>query len=298
MTGGVILFAVVWSLIKVDADWSALLDGPQAAWRILQLMIEDITWDDVDASRCARCGTRSPWRGWGRCSPPSSPPARPSSPPRTSCRAGSRSSCASCSTCCGRSPRSCSAVALIPAFGLTKTAGVMAIAIGSVGTLAKLCSDVDRGHRPRADRGGRRRRRQSAAAAALERRAPGAAGDLVVRALPVRDQHPRVGGPRRARRRRHRRPVVPRLLLQAVGRRRARARRDDRRHDAGRLDLRLGAPPHPRRAARRLGRPTARTTTPSSAARHDDRPRRHRAGSRPRRLSRRRGPSRRRRRAR
>ena len=50
MTGGVIAFAVAWSFIKVDTDWSRLLDGPQAAWRILQLMIEDITWDDVTRS--------------------------------------------------------------------------------------------------------------------------------------------------------------------------------------------------------------------------------------------------------
>ena len=40
------------------------------------------------------------------------------------------------------------AVVLIPALGLTKTAGVMAIAIGSIGTLAKLCSEIVEGIDP------------------------------------------------------------------------------------------------------------------------------------------------------
>jgi phosphonate transport system permease protein len=36
-------------------------------------------------------------------------------------------------------------LALIPVLGLTKTAGIMAIAIGSVGTLGKLCSEIVEG---------------------------------------------------------------------------------------------------------------------------------------------------------
>ncbi len=40
------------------------------------------------------------------------------------------------------------AVVLSPALGLTKTAGVMAIAIGSIGTLAKLCSEIVEGIDP------------------------------------------------------------------------------------------------------------------------------------------------------
>ena len=46
-------------------------------------------------------------------------------------------------------------LALIPVLGLTPSAGVLAIAIGSVGTLGKLCSEIVEGDRPRADRGGR-----------------------------------------------------------------------------------------------------------------------------------------------
>ena len=147
MTGGVVLFALVWSLIKVDADWSALLDGPQAAWRILQLMIEDVTWDDVTRSLHAMWDSVAmAWLGTllaALVAVPLAFLAAENLVPRWFAFIMRQ-----LFNVLRAIPEVVLAVALIPAFGLTKTAGVMAIAIGSVGTLAKLCSDVIEGIDP------------------------------------------------------------------------------------------------------------------------------------------------------
>lgn len=147
MTGGVVLFAVGWSLVKVDAKWSKLLHGPSAAWRILQLMIEDVTWLDVTKSiHLMWDSIAMAWLGTllaAVVAVPLSFLAAENLVPRwfsflmrqvfNVLRA---------------IPEIVLAVVLIPAFGLTKTAGVMAIAIGSIGTLSKLCSEIIEGIDP------------------------------------------------------------------------------------------------------------------------------------------------------
>ena len=136
---------------------------------------------------------------------------------------------------------------------MTKTAGVMAIAIGSVGTLAKLCSELVEGIDPGP---------VEAADAVGASRAQRLRWSVVPQVLPEISSfllyrfeiNIRVsailgvvgaGGIGTL--------LYQRLLLQAVGCRRRHARRDDRRHDGGRRDLRLGSSPHPRRPSRRPG---------------------------------------------
>jgi phosphonate transport system permease protein len=147
MTGGVVAFAVVWSLIQVDADWRELLDGPQNAWRILQLMIEEVTWVDFTRSLHAMWDSIAmAWLGTllaAVVAVPLSFLAAENLVPNWFSFVMRQ-----VFNVLRAIPEIVLAVALIPAFGLTKTAGVMAIAIGSIGTLSKLCSEIIEGIDP------------------------------------------------------------------------------------------------------------------------------------------------------
>ncbi len=194
---------VVWSIWGLDIKWSRLLDAPADLYRLFELMFTQLAWSDF--GRCVRAMWDSIAMAWlgtliaAVVAVPLGLLAAENLVPRwlsflmrqlfNVLRAV---------------PELILVLALIPVLGLTKTAGIVAIAIGSVGTLGKLCSEIDRGDRPRADRGRRCRRGLAAATPALGGVAPVDAGDRLVRPLPLRDQHPGVVGPRRARRRRHR----------------------------------------------------------------------------------------------
>ena len=193
----------MWSIWGLDVKWSRLLDAPQDLYRLFELMFTQLEWSDL--GRCLRAMWDSIAMAWlgtllaAVVAVPLGFLAAENLVPRwfsfllrqlfNLLRAV---------------PELILVLALIPVLGLTTTAGIMAIAIGSVGTLGKLCSEIVEGVDQRADRSGRLRRGVAAATAALGRGAPDDAGDRLVRALPLRDQHPRVVGARRARRRRHR----------------------------------------------------------------------------------------------
>lgn len=147
MTGGVILFAVVWSAIKVDAAWGRIFGGPEQLWRIGRLMVQQATWHDF--TRCLRAMWDSIAMAWlgtllaAAVAVPLSFLAAENLVPRWFSFLVRQ-----VFNVLRSIPEIVLAIALIPAFGLTKTAGVMAIAIGSIGTLAKLCSEVIEGIDP------------------------------------------------------------------------------------------------------------------------------------------------------
>ena len=140
---GVWAVLVVWSIRGLDVKWSRLLDAPQDLYRLFELMFTQLEWSDL--GRCVRAMWDSIAMVVGHLLfAPSSPCPWGSSPPRTSCPAGSRSCCDSCSTCCAV-PELILVLALIPMLGLTESAGIMAIAIGSIGTLGKLTRRSSKG---------------------------------------------------------------------------------------------------------------------------------------------------------
>ena len=135
---------VVWSIWGLDIKWSRLLDAPQDLYRLFELMFTQLEWSDLD--RCVRAMWDSIAMAWlgtllaAVVAVPLGYLAAENVVPRwlsfllrqvfNVLRAV---------------PELILVLALIPVLGLTKTAGIMAIAIGSVGTLGKLCSEIVEG---------------------------------------------------------------------------------------------------------------------------------------------------------
>jgi phosphonate transport system permease protein len=147
-TLGIWAALVAWSIWGLGAKWSRLLEAPRDLYRLFELMFTQLEWSDLD--RCLRAMWDSIAMAWlgtliaAVVAVPLGFLAAENLVPRwlsfllrqlfNILRAV---------------PELILVLALIPVLGLTKSAGVVAIAIGSVGTLGKLCSEiveaVDRG---------------------------------------------------------------------------------------------------------------------------------------------------------
>ena len=147
-TLGIWAALVVWSIWGLGAKWSRLLEAPRDLYRLFELMFTQLEWSDLD--RCLQAMWDSIAMAWlgtliaAVIAVPLGFLAAENLVPRwlsfllrqlfNILRAV---------------PELILVLALIPVLGLTKSAGVVAIAIGSVGTLGKLCSEnvegVDRG---------------------------------------------------------------------------------------------------------------------------------------------------------
>jgi phosphonate transport system permease protein len=141
---GIWVALVVWSIAGLDVKWSRLLDAPQDLYRLFELMFSQLEWSDL--SRCLEemwYSIAMAWLGTLIASFVAVPLgflAAENLAPRwfsfllrqffNILRAV---------------PELILVLALIPVLGLTMTAGIMAIAIGSIGTLGKLCSEIVEG---------------------------------------------------------------------------------------------------------------------------------------------------------
>lgn len=138
---------VVWSLVDLDIKWERLVDLPADLWRVAVLMFGDMPWDETGKLVAALWESVSiAWLGTMIASLFAIP-----------------LSFLAAENLVGRPvswltrqvfnvlravPEVILAIALIPIFGLTPMAGVLAIAIGSVGTLGKLFYEVAEGIKP------------------------------------------------------------------------------------------------------------------------------------------------------
>ncbi len=140
--------AVLISVINVKAKWSRLLDGPDAFWRIVKLVVDEWQWSDLGT--CVRemwVSVAIAWVGTllaAGVAIPLSFMAAENLVPRWWSFAIKQVFNALRAV-----PDLVLVIALVPIFGLRTMAGVVAIAIGSIGTLAKLSSElieaIDRG---------------------------------------------------------------------------------------------------------------------------------------------------------
>jgi phosphonate transport system permease protein len=135
---------VIWSIVGLDIRWSRLLDAPADLYRLFELMFTNL--ERADFTRCLRAMWDSIAMAWlgtllaAVAAVPLGFLAAENLVPRwlsfllrqvfNVLRAV---------------PELILVLTLIPVLGLTKSAGVMAIAIGSVGTLGKLCSEIVEG---------------------------------------------------------------------------------------------------------------------------------------------------------
>lgn len=135
---------VAWSIWGLDVKWSRLLEAPADLYRLFELMFTQLARSDL--GRCVRAMWDSiaiAWLGTLLAAVVAIPLgflAAENLVPRwvsfllrqlfNVLRAV---------------PELILVLALIPVLGLSKNAGILAIAIGSVGTLAKLCSEVVEG---------------------------------------------------------------------------------------------------------------------------------------------------------
>ena len=142
-----VVVLVVWSLVDLDIKWERLVDLPADLWRVAVLMFGDMPWDETGKLVAALWESVSiAWLGTMIASLFAIP-----------------LSFLAAENLVGRPvawltrqvfnvlravPEVILAIALIPIFGLTPMAGVLAIAIGSVGTLGKLFYEVAEGIRP------------------------------------------------------------------------------------------------------------------------------------------------------
>lgn len=137
----VVAALLVWSVIGLDIKWSRLLEAPADSWRIAQLMfsnmeagkIGDLLGQMGDSVAIAWLGTLLA----AVVAVPMAFLAAENLAPRPVVWAVRL-----VFNLLRAVPEVILAIALVPIFGLTEKAGVLAIAIGSVGTLGKLCSEV------------------------------------------------------------------------------------------------------------------------------------------------------------
>jgi phosphonate transport system permease protein len=141
---GVWAMLVVWSIRGLDIKWSRLLGAPQDLYRLFELMFTQLEWSDL--GRCVRAMWDSIAMAWlgtllaSFVAVPLGFLAAENLVPRwfsfllrqlfNLLRAV---------------PELILVLAFIPVLGLTKSAGIMAIAVGSIGTLGKLTAEIVEG---------------------------------------------------------------------------------------------------------------------------------------------------------
>jgi phosphonate transport system permease protein len=135
---------VVWSIWGLDMKWSRLLEAPADLYRLFELMFTQLSSSDF--GRCVRAMWDSIAIAWlgtliaAVAAVPLALLAAENLVPRWVSFVMRQ-----LFNVLRAIPELILALALIPVLGLTKTAAIMALAIGSVGTLGKLCSEVVEG---------------------------------------------------------------------------------------------------------------------------------------------------------
>ena len=144
VTLAVVVVLALWAAIGLDAKWERLADVPSGMWTVLRLMFTNLSWDDL--GECLRAMWDSIAIAWlgtlvaAVFAIPLGFVAAENLVPRwvsflvrqvlNVLRA---------------IPEIILVLVMLPVLGLSKTAGILAIGIGSIGTLGKLCADVIEG---------------------------------------------------------------------------------------------------------------------------------------------------------
>jgi phosphonate transport system permease protein len=143
--GAVTVFGLlVWAVTGLNLRWSRLLDAPHDLYTVFRLMFTRMTWSDLAGSlRDMWTSIAMAWLGTllaGCVAVPLGFLAAENLVPRWY-SFGMRQ----LFNVLRSVPELLIAIAMVPVLGLSKSAGVLALAIGSVGTLSKLCSEVVEG---------------------------------------------------------------------------------------------------------------------------------------------------------
>jgi phosphonate transport system permease protein len=143
----VVVGLVLWAWLGVEIKWSRLLDAPVDIWRLDKALFSNLPWSELGEALGAMWDSIAmAWMGTVLAAAVAVPlsflaaenlAARPVSILTRVVFNVLRAV-----------PEIVLAIVLIPAFGLTQTTAVLALAIGSIGTLGKLCSEVLEGIHP------------------------------------------------------------------------------------------------------------------------------------------------------
>ncbi|MDQ3469321.1 MAG: phosphonate ABC transporter, permease protein PhnE [Actinomycetota bacterium] len=142
-TASLVLTAVLvgWAAVGLDAKWERLISAPADMWRLAQLMFGNMTWSDVGRLLDAMWDSIAiAWLGTMLAAAVAVPLAFLAARNL----GGTLVSLVirQCFNMLRALPEVILVIAFIPIFGLSLNAGVLAIAIGSIGTLGKLCAEI------------------------------------------------------------------------------------------------------------------------------------------------------------
>lgn len=135
---------LVWAALGLDARWARLLEAPADLWRLAQLMFSRMTWSDLGGLLGAMWDSIAmAWLGTVLAAAV----ALPLSFLAARNLGGTVVSGAirQVFNLLRAIPEIILAIVFIPILGLTLNAAVLAIAIGSIGTLGKLCAEIIEG---------------------------------------------------------------------------------------------------------------------------------------------------------
>lgn len=144
VVAAVVLALLVWSVLGLDVKWVRLLEAPQDIYRVFDLMFTRMSWSTVSGSLHAMWDSVAiAWLGTLLAAVVAVPfgfMAAENLVPRWYAF-GFRQ----IFNLLRSVPEIVIVLTMVPVFGLSKTAGIIAIGIGSIGTLSKLCSEVVEG---------------------------------------------------------------------------------------------------------------------------------------------------------
>jgi len=142
--GAVVAILVVWSLVGLDVKWSRLREAPRDVFNLFRIMFSNMIWSDLGGSLQDMWDSIAmAWLGTLFAAVVAVPLgflAAENLVPRWFSFLLRQ-----VFNILRSIPELILVLALVPVLGLTKNAGVVALAIGSIGTLSKLCSEVIEG---------------------------------------------------------------------------------------------------------------------------------------------------------
>lgn len=140
----VVVALTLWAALGLDARWARLTDVPSGLWRVIRLMVTNLSWDDL--GECLQALWDSIAIAWlgtlvaAVFAIPLGFVAAENLMPRWVVFVVRQ-----VLNVLRAVPEIILVLVLLPVFGFSKTAGILAIGIGSIGTLGKLCADVIEG---------------------------------------------------------------------------------------------------------------------------------------------------------
>lgn len=141
---GTTLVLGLWAFFTLDVDWTRLADVPSRTYDLIRLMVTDLSWDDLGTCIEAMWDSIAiAWLGTlvaAVFAIPLAFVAAENLVPRWVAFAVRQ-----VLNVLRAIPEIILVLAFLPIFGFSSTAGIVAIGIGSIGTLGKLCSDVIEG---------------------------------------------------------------------------------------------------------------------------------------------------------